>query len=311
MYNIPNKSRVYPISFDKIRVVPYPKTDEYFIKSEDGQEITDMRYVSSEGSWKLVMTFNTGCKVWSEDGKRLLTYLRIPETHSKFYKDQTIQNYFQGITAATTKNQKEVICVGNSLGEVYFFETSKDSLYTSYVGLTLKNEAMISTLASASKTNLLFIGDIQGFVYIYLLETTKDVKFLKTIDLNNQNNPVTSMSVYESDSSCYLFTGDILGKVRVFDAFNYNLVIEIAAHFRSVTSLDVSVALNRFITTSEDTFLNVWKINPENGLVLTLAKSYNSNDKMILGGKILEKDKFNVIITQYDCHEISVLTSLS
>jgi hypothetical protein len=134
---------------------------------------------------------------------------------------------------------------------------------------------------------------------------------MKTIDLNNLNNPITAMTVYETSNNCYLFTGDILGKIRVYDALAFNLMIEVAAHFRAVTSLDINTKLNRFITTSEDTFLNVWKVNAENGLVLTLAKSYNSNDKMILGGKILIKDKFNVMITQYDCHEISVLTSLS
>jgi WD40 repeat protein len=281
------------------------------LKSEDGQEVTDISYIKIDGAWKLVLTFNTGCKIWTEDGKRLLTYLRVPETHLKFYKDQSIQNSFQGITGAKTKNEKQLICVGNSLGEVYFFENTKESLYNNFVGFTLKNEAAITKLASSQKYNLLFIGDIQGFLYIYLLESLKDVKFLKTIDLNNQNNPITALGVYENENACYLFSGDMLGKVRIFDAMNYNLVIEIAAHFRLITSLDISSKLNRFITTSEDTFLNVWKINSENGFTLTLAKSYNSNDKMILGGKILEKEKFNVMITQYDCHEVSVLTSLS
>lgn len=292
-------------------IVPYPKTDEYFMKSEDGQEITDLKYVNTEGSWKLVLTFNNGCKIWSEDGKRLLTFMKVSDNHSKFFKDSSVQNYFQGVTSIKANNEKEYICAGNSLGEVYFFEANKESLYSNNIGITLKNEAIISTLGSASNFNLLFVGDTQGFVYIYQVETAKESKFMKTIDLNNLNNPITSMAVYETSSNCYLFTGDILGKIRVHDALSYNLMIEIAAHFRAVTSLDISVKLNRLITTSEDTFLNVWKVNADNGLTLTLAKSYNSNDKMILGGRILLKDKFNVVITQYDCHEISVLTSLS
>lgn len=74
--------------------MPYSKTEENFLKSEDGQEITDLRYVKTDGTWKLVLNFNTGAKVWSEDGKRLLTYLRVPENNAKFYKDQSVQNYF-------------------------------------------------------------------------------------------------------------------------------------------------------------------------------------------------------------------------
>merc|ERR1711907_152850 len=104
------------------------------------------------------------------------------------------------------------------------------------------------------------------------------------------------MSVFEVKNDCYIFIGDMLGKVKVYDALSYHKMIEISAHFRMLTSIDTNNKLNRFITTSEDTFLNVWKINTENGVALTLAKSYNSNDKMILGGVILDKNKFNIMI---------------
>lgn len=291
--------------------MPYPKTDEYYLKSEDGQEVTSLSYVKTQNQWKLVLTFNTGCKVYSEDGKRLLTFIKVPEKDQKFFKDPSVQNYFYGISAALTKDEKEIVCVGNSLGEVYFIENVKDNTYSNSVGLSLKNGAAISHLTNSISNNLLFIGDTQGFVYFYQLETTKSGKFAKTIDLNNQNNPVTSMCVYEAGSSCYLFVGDLLGKIRVYDVMTSNLVIDIGAHFRTITSLDVNMKLNRFISTSEDTYLNVWKVNIDNGLNLVLMKSYNSDDKIIMGGKITEKPKFNVMIAQYECDEISVLTALS
>jgi len=291
--------------------MPYQKIEEYSLKSEDFQEITELKYVNTQGQWKLVLTFNNGIKVYSEDGKRLLTYVKIPEKDQKFNKDPNVQNYFQGITSALSKDGKEIICVGNSLGEVYFIENVKESTYINTVGFSLKNGAAISHLASSIVHSLVFVADTQGFVYTYSLDSLKDGKFIKTIDLNNLHNPITSMCVYETTSSCYLFIGDMLGKIRVYDILTFNLVIEIAAHFRAVSSLSINQKLNRFISTSEDTYLNVWKVSVENGLSLVLMKSYNSDDKMIIGGSILEKPKFNVMIAQYECDEISVLTALN
>lgn len=291
--------------------MPYQKIEEFCLKSEDFQEITDLKYVNTQGQWKLVLTFNNGIKVYSEDGKRLLTFVKIPEKDQKFNKDPNVQNYFQGITSALTKDGKEVICVGNSLGEVLFIENVKESTYTNSVGFSLKNGAAVSHLASSNIHNLIFISDSQGFVYIYSLESIQAGKFIKTIDLNNLHNPITSMCVYETGSSCYLFIGDMLGKIRVYDVLTFNLVIDIAAHFRAVSSLSINQKLNRFISTSEDTYLNVWKVNLDNGLNLVLMKSYNSDDKMIMGGAVLEKPKFNVMISQYECDEISVLTALN
>jgi len=291
--------------------MPYQKTEEFCLKSEDFQEITDLKYVNTQEQWKLVLTFNNGIKVYNEDGKRLLVFVKVPEKDQKFYKDPNVQNYFQGITSALTKDGKELICVGNSLGEIYFIENVKESIYTNSVGFSLKNGAAISHLASSNAHNLVFIADNQGFLYIYSLESAQTGNLIQTIDLNNLNNPVTSMCVYETSSACYLFIGDLLGKIRVYDVLTFTLVIDIAAHFRAVSSLKINQKLNRFISTSEDTYLNVWKVSVDNGLSLVLMKSYNSDDKMIMGGAILEKPKFNVMISQYECDEISVLTALN
>ncbi len=291
--------------------MPYPKTEEHFLKSDDAQEITDLKYVKSQDQWKLVLNFNNGCKVYSEDGKRLLTFIKIAEKDSKFYKDASVQNYFQGITSVVSKTGKEVICVGNSLGEVYFIDNVKEETYNNSVGLSLKSGSPITHLASSNNHNLLFVGDTQGILHVCQVDSPQGGKLLKSIELNNHNHPITSMCVYENESVCYLFVGDLLGKIRVYDVLTYNMIIEIAAHFRAVTSMSVNLKLNRFISTSEDTYLNVWKVNVDNGLNLVLMKSYNSDDKMIMGGRILDKPKFNVMIAQYECDEISVLTALN
>ena len=235
----------------------------------------------------------------------------MSEKDQKYYKDTTVQHYFSGIASVLTKDDKEIICVGNSLGDVYFVDNVKESTFSHNIGFSLKNGAPISHLTSSKTNKQLYISDTQGFLYVYQIDSAKSATLVKTIDLNNQNNPATSMCVYETGSVCYLFVGDLLGKIRVFDVANFNLIVDIGAHFRAVTSLDINIKLNRFISTSEDTYLNVWKVNAESGLNLVLMKSYNSDDKMIVGGKILEKPKFNVMVAQYECDEISVLTALN
>lgn len=96
------------------------------------------------------------------------------------------------------------------------------------------------------------------------------------------------MSIYDNEKVCLIFTGDMVGRIKIFDALTYYKMVEIAGHFRMVTSLDISKKLNRFTTTSEDTFLNVWKLLPEKGYTVSLLKSYNSSDKMLLGSSIMD-----------------------
>mmetsp|Transcript_14478 Transcript_14478/g.12283 ORF Transcript_14478/g.12283 Transcript_14478/m.12283 type:complete len:92 (+) Transcript_14478:360-635(+) len=89
------------------------------------------------------------------------------ENNVKFYKNSNVQNFFQGITSVKAKNGKEMICVGNSVGEVHFFENTKETYYSNFVGVSLSNESSITKLDKSDAFNLLFITDMLGMIYIY------------------------------------------------------------------------------------------------------------------------------------------------
>jgi WD40 repeat protein len=294
--------------------VEFAKTEESTIKAEEDLDVQDLKYVYHKEQWRLVICFINGCKVWSNDGKRMLSFVKIAESHPKFYKDADFQNYFHGITSIKTKNGKEAICVGNSVGEVHFLENTKENYFTTFVGLTIKTDAVITCLASSKTYSLLLISDAQGFVYFYVLDGLKENKMVKTLDLNNKNNPVTAMEVLEKNERALLITTDMIGKIKIFDLLSYNILVDINAHFRMITTLDIDER-GLIATGSEDTYFHLWKLDVKEKEV-KVEKIYTQNwsDKMILGCKLFEgsgsTNTVNAILTHYDCLELTIISNI-
>ena len=273
--------------------------------------MTNLKYVFSKGQWRLVLTFHNGCKIWSEDGKRMLTYLKVPDSN-KFYKSDDFEHYFQGITAIKTKNGKEAICVGNSLGEIYFFENTKENYFTSFIGLTIKTETTITCLGSYSPLSILIASDIQGLVYFFSLDGLKENKMIKTLDINNKNNPITTLEVLDKNERVLLILGDVLGKIKLFDLLTYMPLIEINAHYRLVSSMNVNNDLGILVSGSEDTYVHVWQIKAgKNDVNIDQIYSHNNQDRIIIGSALIKKDKLNLLLSHYDVSELTAITNIA
>lgn len=254
--------------------------------------------------------------MYSENGSRLLTYIQVPESNSKFYGESGFDNYFMGITSLVMKKSNEVICVGNSLGEVHVIDNTKGDYFSNSVAVKLKGETAISCLASSKSYSLLFVGDVLGYVHMFQFETVKDYKLLKSIDLENGSNPVNAMAMIEkSDASVdpLLVTGDFIGKIKVFNALTYSCMIEINAHARVVTALDTSNEDLAILSASEDTYLHVWKLNIEKNqkAKVDLVESYNCDDQMIVGAVISSTKPFDVAFLAYDSETIRLLNGIA
>ena len=62
------------------------------------------------------------------------------------------------------------------------------------------------------------------------------------------------------------------------------------------------------ISGSEDTYINIWKINPNEEAIL--ASSYKLKDSMIVGIALLKPETQKIMITSYDMSEIAILETI-
>jgi hypothetical protein len=58
---------------------------------------------------------------------------------------------------------------------------------------------------------------------------------------NEQNLPLMAIESLQDAGRCWLVVADFVGRVKVFDAKSYNLLWDIRAHARMVTSIAVNV----------------------------------------------------------------------
>lgn len=297
--------------------ISFVKNEELSIeKNDDEQDVTAIKYVYFKNQWRLVITLYNGCRVYSENGSRLLTYIEVPESNTKFYGESGFDNYFMGITSITMKKGNEAICVGNSLGEVHFIENSKENYFSNAVAVKIKGETAVTSLASSKAYSLLFVGDALGHVHMFQFETLKDYKLLKTIDLENGSNPVNAMAMLEkSDASVdpLLVTADFVGRLKIFNVLTYSCLVEVNAHARTITALDTSSEELAVLSASEDTYLHVWKLSVEKNqkTKLNLVESYNCDDQMIMGAVISSTKPFDVAFLAYDSETIRVLNGVA
>jgi WD40 repeat protein len=247
--------------------------------------------------------------VYSEDGKRLLFHMKLNEG-SKLNLEET--NFFKGVCSFSS-GDRDFIAVGNSKGEVKIIENVKENQFVQTETIGSK-DIPISQVVSVNSDNLLITGDIQGGICVYSAAEPKACKLLKELDIYSKKSPINSMvsmdmksvsSIYKNN---YLCCGDFLGKLKIFNLTNFNLLAEISSHSRMVTTLDVKLNTFEIVSGSDDTFLNFWKLEEEGDgeLKVSLKVSFRIADQMIVGAQYL-RGRDECMISIYDSQEITVL----
>jgi len=61
-----------------------------------------------------------------------------------------------------------------------------------------------------------------------------------------------------------ILAGDLIGRVTLIDTKSYLIFSTINCHIKPIMGIDINTIKEQFITVSEDTYVNIWKINQQN-----------------------------------------------
>lgn len=266
-------------------------------------------YENLKGAWKLVVLLRECVKIYSENGQNLLGHidLNIPNNKKKEIEKNGIVHYFAAC-AKVAFNNKELLAVCNTLNEILFIEEGNNGNYVSWVcshGVLGANPCQI--IYSQSE-NLLILANIEGKLTVNSIKDEKKLNFIKEVDANTKKTPITGLNIMQGKTRHYLVSGDFLGKIKLWDLKNMDILLEINSHARIITSLDVRNEPCEILTGSEDSFLNFWKIEEdEKGDVkVSLKVSFRIADQIIVGAKYL-KNGGEAVVSIYDSNEITLL----
>jgi len=214
----------------------------------DKDTIAQARYFRLQGLGDvLVVITHTGAvAIHDETGQKQLHSYKLQKatTHAK-------ELHLQGIASDGTR-----VFIGAGNGEILVFSTKqKLILAKKYPGHrdAITDLSYSETGTSTNPTGVLVTGDASGAVAIW-----DDVKesLTKAVDLPTAGAPVTSIRTGYG----YAVVAFASGQIRLIDLKTKKLAIEITAHTRSISAVDIHPTKPIFATTSEDTYTTIWTL---------------------------------------------------
>lgn len=250
-------------------------------------------------------------KIYSENGQVLYFHqlLSIPAAKKKECEKNGVFHYFCAATKLSFNGQ-ELICVCNSLGDLIFIEenSKKTNNFLSNTVFHGNLTPIPTQMINCGPENKLFVANVEGKFGVFHVKDLKKLEFSKEIDTQNRKTPITGINLLKKERF-FVVTADFIGKIKVFDMKTFEILMDISSHARLITSLDTkSEPFMEILTSSEDSFLNFWKLelDEENNLKISLKVSFRVADQIIIGAQYL-KNSGESAISIYDSNEITVL----
>lgn len=89
--------------------------------------------------------------------------------------------------------------------------------------------------------------------------------FSKEIDIQNNRTAILCCKILNrKNQNNVIIVGDFIGRVTLIDSKSYLIFSTINCHIKPIMGMDINNNKEHFITVSEDTYVNIWKINQEN-----------------------------------------------
>ena len=312
----------------KFRELPYKVHDEFIC--------TQAKWIQIGGTVYLILTTTSGFQVWNAAGSNLLFFSPTSSMYDAVRNDtggaeetspdgdgnadpeqsaaavdrarEHGAEFLRGVAAIGESN---CFAVGASTGDIFIYELRGDGSEIAFrQALTRAKGAHASAItAIASSTSHIVSAGDNGSIAVW---SVQGWNLLCTFD------GVSSRSASESRGfpctgvatrADIVFGAFATGHLRLFSVAHRCCVVEIAAHARCITALDLHPAQDLLVSVGEDSLVNVWNVGPGSGGTTEpeLSSSRSVKDHLLTGVQFLESGQ--IITSSYDRETLSVLQS--
>jgi len=237
----------------------------------------------------VVVTLGGLVHMYDETGQKL------QNTH-KLQRSQVALSAKDSHLRGIAHDGKAQLFVGAGSGEIIVFGAKRLNLLSKLTG----HSEPICDIDVEAKGNMMVSGDEKGTIILW--ERNSQGEFQQSCEFKGQGEPCLCIRIHGGQCIAAYSTGHI----RIFDVNARTLNVEIAAHTRAITAMDLLPTANQFVVASEDTFLSSWSLpTAEDSKVgLKLSTTVNSS---LLTGVAYCNGRANIAISSYDSRFISAL----
>lgn len=260
------------------------------LNSNEVLQYSCLKKININGKEFIAVGLFGGFKIWSLDGLKLLL-------HSNNTSIINFKSY--SVHAVSERRYKTNNRFNNSIlfGDSHGLITSCSLVNETFQPIKFhqhKKDLTVTALTTNYHTGIVVSAYDNGQIII-LEQSDKEVTEIQTFD-NEYNLPVLSLISLDNININVFVAGYLNGEIRIFSYNNLHLMYIYQAHLKSITSL--SVFDNYFVSTSEDCYVNVYKMEKDK---FEVVKNIFLENKIPVGGIITKiKGKNSLIVCNFD-----------
>lgn len=192
-----------------------------------------------------------------------------------------------------------LLCVGNNVGSLYIFHLFDQQSEAVLVQNQRGHKYGISAIAGPSDqvTDVIASGDQDGNVVVWAVNRDhlhKDATF------PSYGFACTSIHIWHK----LIVVAYGSGHIRLFSIHpTAAMLVEVAAHARWITALDLAPDSGRLLSVGEDSLVRVWQIREEQPMIEHRFHS-SIKDSMLVGGRFLTSNGSAFCVSSYDSCEV-------
>eukprot|EP00929_Paragymnodinium_shiwhaense_P122277 TRINITY_DN94911_c0_g1_i1.p2 TRINITY_DN94911_c0_g1~~TRINITY_DN94911_c0_g1_i1.p2 ORF type:complete len:318 (+),score=58.26 TRINITY_DN94911_c0_g1_i1:107-1060(+) len=259
-------------------------------QSRDGAEIsqgTSIRYVQLANAPVLCVSSSNGTQIYTEDGSTLLHFVRVDDQGGKA---DTLKCH----RGACVVHPLQHIVIGTSKGGLAAVDASAPGSFSALPEFEASGSPKeVADVCFNSLANSVFTAHDDGEIRVWALEPQP---YTNTAILPaHAEAPVRIASL-----GMHIVIAYATGQILLLDALAHTPAVEITAHARCLTAVDVREEEGQIATVGEDTVLNLWHVEPQNGQV-SLLYTAHVTAKLLTGVMLTAA---GAAVTAYDSDEL-------
>jgi len=263
--------------------------NKFGAQSKDGPEIIlamSLRYIDLPSGPVLVVSSTNGTQIYNEDATALLFFVPINDLAA----DTDKLKHHQGTCLVP---HLQHIVVGTSKGSLMLVQATAPDFIALPECMPSQSDLECSGVADVcfcASTNQVVSAHSSGELRVWTVSELAPYENAHVVPAVGQA-PVRVAAL-----GARLLVAYGPGTICLFDAASYELQVEISAHARWVTAVDVREDLGFVASVGEDTALNVWTVDAGTGQV-ALQHTSVVTDKLLTGVAMFGSE---VLVSSYD-----------
>jgi len=251
-------------------------------------QVTSIRYLELPSGPVLAVSSTNGTQIYNEDASAMLVF--VPTSGPSNNPDTL--NCHQG---ACFVPPAQHIAIGTSKGSLMLVNTATAPSFMALPeSVPSADSTGVADVCFNQLMNTVVSAHRNGELRIWALTASGPYENQAVVPVTGQ------VPVRVASLGARLLVAYGPGTVCLFDAATYGLQVELTAHARWLTAVDVREEVGLVATVGEDTVLNVWQVDPGTGQV-HLQHSSVVTDKLLTG---VAMHGAEALVAAYDSSEL-------